>query len=88
MGVSKQKAQLKPVHGHKWKNKLRWLDTHLIRPVIIARHVPLAEMAGEIVTAQQIGVNPPVHGRAGLPPPRPADSPDSSVDTNPEVEFT
>jgi len=43
MGVSKQKVPLKNVSRYPLKNKLRWLDTNIIRPVLVSTVEPGAE---------------------------------------------
>ncbi|KAL1523861.1 hypothetical protein AB1Y20_018780 [Prymnesium parvum] len=40
MGLTKAKVPLKPTHGRRWKNKLRWLDTNVVRPVLVSQREP------------------------------------------------
>ena len=35
MGMQKVKVPLKPLHKNPWKNRLRWFDSHVVRPVLV-----------------------------------------------------
>ena len=80
MGVKNKAPPLKLVYSHRWKNKLRWLDHHVIRPVLVTQD----EVGGSAADANSVA--PPddptkMHARTPLGPKLASDaSPASSVD--------